>query len=147
MVEIEKTLTHPWAVAFDRIAADDRAWIVGGVLLREMVPGGRDPRDLDVQFEGSAADAQILQAALRAEGIPANVRSLQERGVSDMMGFAAAWRRAKYRRGVIVADPLAVEFFEHRRAVVLASVQGADLALKSAQWVLLEYPGASIEVR
>lgn len=82
---------HPWVAAFDHEAhAYPEAWVVGGAILRRLVPGGREPRDLDVQFEGSEARAEELQVRLRARGVPANVRALESPGVRDMMGFAAA---------------------------------------------------------
>lgn len=138
--------SHPWIVAFDRLA-DARAFVVGGTVLRALVTGGREPRDLDVQYEGCEADALALQDALRSAGVPANVRSLEAAGTSDMMSFGACWRRVKYQGGTVIADDLAVPFLTDRIAIIDGATPDAALAHKSAKWVLLEYPGATVEVR
>ncbi len=142
-----ETLTsHPWIVAFDRLA-DQRAFVVGGTVLRALVTGGREPRDLDVQFEGCEADALTLQESLRSAGVPANVRSLETAGTSNMMRFGACWRRVKYQSGVVIADDMAMLFLSDRIAIIDGTAPDAALAHKSAKWVLLEYPGATVEVR
>ncbi len=88
----ESVRNHPWIQEFDHATlTTPEAWVVGGVILRNLVPGGREPRDLDVQFEGPATAAAELEKTLRAIGIPANVRSLQSPGVRDMMSWAAGW--------------------------------------------------------
>lgn len=142
-----ETLTsHPWIVAFDRLA-DQRAFVVGGTVLRALVTGGREPRDLDVQFEGCEADALTLQESLRSAGVPANVRSLETSGTRDMMGWATAWRRVKYQGGMVIADDLAMPFLADRVAIIVSGLPDTEISHKTAKWVLLEYPGATVEVR
>lgn len=135
----------PVAVQFDAIS-DGRAWIVGGALLKHFRYSTKESGDLDVQFDGSVADAEVLQLRLRAAGIPANVRSLQAPGTADMMYFAAGWRRAKYSHGVLVATPTFWEFVEFGVARVITGLPDSDRALKSAQYVLMEYPGTTVVV-
>lgn len=146
MIACAALVVHPWIQAFDRLA-DPLAFAVGGVVLRTLVPGGREPRDLDVQYEGEAAAAAQLQARLRADGVPANVRSLRDGVTSDMLTHAAGWRRVKYQAGWLEMDPLAALFVERRIAVIVEGLPDSHLAEKSGAWVLKEYPGATIERR
>ena len=131
--------SHPWIVVFDRLA-DARAFVVGGTVLRALVAGGREPRDLDVQYGGCDGDALALQESLRSAGVPANVRSLETPGTNDMMSFGACWRRVKYQSGTVIADDLAMPFLNDRIAIIDGAAPDAALAHKSAKWVLLEYP-------
>ena len=144
MQATEDLLSHPWITAFDAVA-DSAAYVVGGVILRTLVPGGREPRDLDVQYEGPESGAIVLQERLRALGVPANVRSLETPGVRDMMAWATGWRRVKYQAGVLEMDPLAVLFVETRCAVIVQGLPDSEISEKTAAWVLKEYPGATIK--
>lgn len=88
-----------WLQVFDRESTTEPVCVVGGAVLRLLVPGGRPPRDLDVQHAGSPEEAAHLQGRLRSAGIPANVRSLQTPGTRNVMTMAAGWRRTRGRLG------------------------------------------------
>ena len=135
-----------WLQVFDRETLSELApaFVVGGAVLRLLVPGGRLPRDLDVQHAGSPEAAADLQARLRAAGIPANVRSLQTPGTRDVMTMAAGWRRILYGRGRLTLDPLAARFVLERVATIVGGLPDTHLARRSAEYVLAEYPGASV---
>lgn len=135
-----------WLQIFDceSVAEPAPAFVVGGAILRLLVPGGRPPRDLDVQHAGSLAAAADLQARLRAAGVPANVRSLEVEQTRSVMSMAAGWRRITYGMGRLTLDPLAARFVLERVATIIGGLPDTDLARRSAEYVLAEYPGASV---
>jgi len=138
--------TSLWLHIFDceSMAEPAPAFVVGGAVLRMLVPGGRPPRDLDVQHAGSPAAAADLQTRLRAAGVPANVRSLEAERTQSVMTMAAGWRRITYGRGRLTLDPLAARFVLARVATIIGGLPDTDLARRSAEYVLVEYPGASV---
>lgn len=135
-----------WLQVFDRESMAEPAPVfsVGGAVLRLLVPGGRPPRDLDVQHAGSSGAAADLQARLRAAGIPANVRSLETEGTRSVMSMAAGWRRLTYGRGSLTLDSLAARFVLERVATIVGRLPDTHLARRSAEYVLAEYPGSSV---